>query len=280
MNILYCGDAKIEEGLLLSVLSITKQIKEELHIYVLTAQFDYGEKHYGRVSDSVVSYVDALVKRNGRDCFVRCFDISSHFLAELPDKNMGTRFTPCCMLRLFADLVPEIPQKILYLDNDVVCRRDFSSFYSQDITNYEFVGVLDYYGSWFFRKKWYKRDYCNSGVLLLNMEKIRQTNLFGKCRRACAEKNMFMPDQSALNQLAVAKGIDKRRYNDQRRLRHDTVLQHFTTTFRFFPWFHTVTVKPWQIDKIHDVLGLHEYDELLNEFLDLKCEMNQEEFCL
>ncbi len=279
MNILYCGDAKIEEGLLLSVLSITKQIREELHVYVLTAQFDYEGKHYDRISDSAVCYMDELVKKKSKDSFVRCFDASSLFLAELPDKNMGTRFTPCCMLRLFADLVPEIPGKILYLDNDVVCRKDFTQFYSQDITNYEFVGVLDYYGSWFFRKKWYKRDYCNSGVLLLNMEKIRQTNLFGKCRRACTKKNMFMPDQSALNHLAVAKGIDKRRYNDQRRLRNDTVLQHFTTTFRFFPWFHTVTVKPWQIDKIHDVLGLHEYDELLDEFLVLKSEMNQEELC-
>jgi lipopolysaccharide biosynthesis glycosyltransferase len=227
----------------------------------------------------MISYLDALVKKNGEGSFVSCFDVSKQFLEELPDKNMGTRFTPCCMLRLFADLLTEIPDKILYLDTDVICRRDFTPFYSQDITNFEFVGVLDYYGSWFFRKKWYKRDYCNSGVLLFNMEKIRQTNLFGKCRKACMEKNMFMPDQSALNNLAVAKGIDKRKYNDQRRLRNDTVLQHFTTTFRFFPWFHTVTVKPWQIDKMHTVLKLHEYDALLDEFIIRKTDMNQEELC-
>ena len=280
MNILFCGDKKIEEGLLLSILSITKQVWEELHIYVLTAQFDYEGKRYDRVSESAVSFLDTLVKQKRTENSVECFDISSHFLAELPDKNMGTRFTPCCMLRLFADLVPQLPDKILYLDNDVICRRDFTPFYSQDITNSEFVGVLDYYGSWFFRKKWYKRDYCNSGVLLLNLKKIRQTNLFGKCRKACIEKNMFMPDQSALNKLAVAKGIDERRYNDQRRLREDTVLQHFTTTFRFSPWFHTVTVKPWQIEDMHRVLRLHEYDELLDEFVVLKRKMNQEELSL
>ena len=280
MNILFCGDSKIEEGLLLSILSITKQITEELHIYVLTAKFEYEGKCYDRVSESGIVFLDTLVKQKRKENAVECFDVSEAFLAELPDKNMKTRFTPCCMLRLFADLVPKIPDKILYLDNDVVCRRDFTAFYSQDITNFEFVGVLDYYGSWFFRKKWYKRDYCNSGVLLLNMKKIRQTDLFGKCRKACIEKNMFMPDQSALNKLAVAKGIDKRRYNDQRRIHEDTVLQHFTTTFRFFPWFHTVTVKPWQMEDMHKVLKLHEYDELLDEFVVLKRKMNQEEFSL
>ncbi len=36
---------------------------------------------------------------------------------------MKTRFTPCCMLRLFADEILELPDKILYLDNDVICRK-------------------------------------------------------------------------------------------------------------------------------------------------------------
>ena len=84
---------------------------------------------------------------------------------------------------------------------------------------------------------------------------------------------MFMPDQSALNKLAVKKRILPRRYNDQRKLHDDTVIQHFSTTFRFFPWIYTVTVKPWQIDEVHDTLKLHEYDDLLEEYSSLKEEM-------
>lgn len=34
---------------------------------------------------------------------------------------MGTRFTPCCMLRLYADRIPELPDRLLYLDTDVLC---------------------------------------------------------------------------------------------------------------------------------------------------------------
>ena len=38
MNILYCGDRGIEDGLIISILSLLKNVKEELNIYVLTAE--------------------------------------------------------------------------------------------------------------------------------------------------------------------------------------------------------------------------------------------------
>jgi hypothetical protein len=95
---------------------------------------------------------------------------------------------------------------------------------------------------------------------------IRKTGLLLKCRRLCAEKKMFMPDQSALNKLAIAKKVLPRHFNEQRKLQKGTVLQHFSTTFRLFPWFHAVTVKPWEIEKVHSHLKLHEYDELYDEY--------------
>ena len=36
MNILYCGDKKVLDGLIISVLSLAKQTKEPLNIFVLT----------------------------------------------------------------------------------------------------------------------------------------------------------------------------------------------------------------------------------------------------
>ena len=79
-----------------------------------------------------------------------------------------------------------------------------------------------------------------------------------------------MPDQSALNKLATAKRLEARRYNEQRKLREDTVFQHFTTGFRFFPVFHVLTVKPWQFDRVHEKLKLHEYDDLFAEYKQLR----------
>ena len=82
-------------------------------------------------------------------------------------------------------------------------------------------------------------------------------------------KKMFMPDQSAINKLSTYKKIQPRRYNEQRKLHENTVLQHFTTSFRFFPWLRTLTVKPWQIDRVHSELKLFEYDDLLDEYASL-----------
>jgi len=275
MNILYCGNDKIEDGLLISILSLIKSVKEPLHIYVLTMRLIVEEKVYLPVSDSFTAYLDSLVKKTNPDNFVVLIDTAELFYSEMPTANLNTRFTPYCMLRLFADEVLELPDKILYLDNDVVCRKSCGEFYHQDISDFEFAGVLDYYGRWFFRKNILRSDYMNSGVLLMNLQMIRKTGLLQKCRQLCAAKKMFMPDQSALNRLAVSKKAQPRRFNEQRKLQGDTVLQHFTTSFRFIPWIHTITVKPWQIDKMHNQLKLYEYDELFAEYRHLLSEINE-----
>lgn len=266
MNILYCGDRNIEDGLIISVLSLLKNVQEELKIYVLTMEFNNRQKEYKGVPNLIINTLDEKVKEKNPQSFVKKIDITNLFEKELPIKNIETRFTPYCMLRLFTDEIEEIPDKILYLDTDVICRKDCTEFYNQDISNYELVGVLDHYGKWFFKNNIFKMDYINSGVLLLNIKKIKETNLFKKCRDKCREYEMFMPDQSAINKISKYKKLVPRKYNEQRKLHKDTVFQHFTTSFRFTPWFHTLTIKPWQIDRVHKELKITEYDDIFEEY--------------
>ncbi|MBQ9167544.1 MAG: hypothetical protein IJX67_03930 [Oscillospiraceae bacterium] len=266
MNILYCGDRNIGDGLMLSLLSLLKHTEEPLHIYVLTMGYQDGSTAVEPLPQPLIDQIALRLKSKNPENTISLLDVSDLFALEPPTANLATRFTPCCMLRLYADMLPQLPEKLLYLDNDVICRKDFRDFYHQDMGEYELAGVLDHYGKWFFRRSPFYMDYLNSGVLLLNMKQIRQTQLFRQCRRRCAEKEMFMPDQSAINKLAVRKKLLPRRFNEQRKLHDNTVFQHFTTSFRFFPWFHAVSVKPWQIDRMHQVLKLHEYDDLLAEY--------------
>lgn len=266
MNILYCGDNNIEKGLIISVISLLQNCIEQLNIYVLTIDIDEGCINYKPVSSEVISYLNQEVKLYNPLNSIELINITKQFKLCMPLANMKTRFTPCCMLRLYADLIDELPDKILYLDNDVICREDIYEFYSRDISECELIGVLDYYGSWIFRNDLLRRDYINSGVLLMNLDKIRETGLFDKCRKLCRDKKMFMPDQSSINKLSVYKQFADRRYNEQRKLHSNTVMQHFTTSFRLFPWIHMVRVKPWQIDKMHEVLQLYEYDNILEEY--------------
>ena len=41
------------------------------------------------------------------------------------------------MLRLYSDEIAQMPDKILYLDNDVICRRDPLEFYNQNMSEYD-----------------------------------------------------------------------------------------------------------------------------------------------
>ena len=146
MNLLYCGDKNIEQGLIISILSLIKNVKEEVNIYVLTVNLKYVDKTIEPVTDKVIEVLNNIVKEKNSKSNVKKIDITNMFEKEIPEVNMDTRFTPCCMLRLFADKIEEIPNKILYLDNDIVIRKDITEFYHQNIDQTEFAGVLDFYG--------------------------------------------------------------------------------------------------------------------------------------
>ena len=260
MNILYCGDANVCDGIFLSALSLAGQTQRALHVFILTA--DAG--NHAAIPASFAERLESALQNSHADSRVTCIDISRQFDDYLPLANMGTRFTPLCMLRLFADNVSEIPDRVLYMDADVMCRAPFDALYNLPRDAVEIAGVPDRYGKWFFGNI-FRHDYLNSGVLLLNMRRIRESGLFAACRTMCRDKKMFMPDQTALNMLAVKKKLP-RRYNEQGSIRGDTVLKHFTTFFRFLPFFHAVTIKQWDTDKLHNDLGITEFDAIINEY--------------
>ena len=266
MNLLYCGDANILDGLIISVLSILKHTKEPLHIYVLTMQYQTEQKTYKPMAKDNIKVLEDIIKKENKQSFIKLIDITNEVNACLPLANINTLFTPYCMFRLYADLIPEIPDKILYLDNDVVCLKNPLEFYEMDITDYEVVGVLDYYGSHVYKKNPLKREYLNSGVLLLNMRLIRKTGLFKKCRNLCQKNKMLLPDQSAINWYVKKKLIVDRIYNEQKEASEATVFRHFSTTFKFWPKVCTQTIKPWQIDSLHNILKIHSFDDILIEY--------------
>lgn len=270
ISIAYCGDQKMLDGLTISLLSIIKHVNEPLDVHVLTATIDTRYKALNKTLLAPIS--DILKQRNHGQ--LTLYDITDIFNSEYPTANSNTIFTPNCMLRLFLDEIPNIPNRMLYLDTDIICHRNFTDFFHQDLNGFEFAGALDYYGKWFFHHHltWSGLDYINSGMLLMNMCEIKKVHLLKQCRKLCTVHKMFLPDQGALNRLSIHKKIVSHKFNDQRRLHKNTVFQHFTTSFRLYPTVHTLTVKPWEIKKVHHVLHLHEYDDILNEYLSIKNE--------
>lgn len=265
MNILYSGDENIIDGLLISILSLLKNTDRVLNIYVLTMKYETEEKSYNAMPESYIKYLDKLIKKKNKKNFIELHDITKEVNKYMPTANVNTRFTPYCMLRLYADLLDFMPEKILYLDNDIVFLKNPDELYDLDIDKYQLAGVLDYYGSKVLRRG-IKKDYLNSGVLLLNMSRIKKSKLFEKARKMCKYLKMLMPDQTALNHYCRKRKIIDRKYNEQHEIKDDTVIRHFTTTFKVWPEIKTQTIKPWNIEELHNTLKCHEFDDVLDDY--------------
>ena len=270
MNILYCGDEGIKRGILVSILSILKHNKEAIHFYILTINYEDTKPF----PEKTAKFLDKLVKKTNSKSFVKLIDATEIFIKDLPKKNMGSYFTPCSMLRLYIDKVPEIAglDRVLYLDYDVVCRGDLREFYDMDLIGVEASGVLDIYGRHFYHYHGiFNQDYMNSGVMLFNVAECVKNGVFAKAVEFCKKRKMMLADQAALNKSIMKRKLVARKYNEQsERPKTDTNLQHFSNNFKFFPYFRVQKVKPFEVDKIHEVLKITEYDDILEEYDKLK----------
>ena len=268
MNILYCGDQGIKDGLLVSILSLIKHVKEPLNIYILTIDYQNSKP----ITAKTTKLLDELVKKQNKNSFVKTIDGTEAFKKRLPKANMKSYFTPCSMLRLYLDEIKELPKdRLLYLDYDVVCRQDPADFYHTNLENIEAAGVLDIYGKHFYRYNFPKRDYMNSGVLLFNMAECEKSQIFTRAVQLCQKRRMMLADQAALNKVIKKRKLMPRKFNEQQdHPKEDTVFHHFSNNFKFWPIFHVQKVKPFEVEKIHKTLKIHEYDDILDEYQKLK----------
>lgn len=273
MNILFCGNRYVFDGILIAVLSIIKHYKGALNIYLMTANLQDMREDYRPVCWQQARLLEDVAACACADSRVRLYDMTMTVREDMNRwVNKESVYTPYAMLRLYADRLPV--DKLLYLDADVIACGDIKPLYDTDIERYEVAGVRDFLGKWFIG-----HNYMNTGVLLLNMGKCRKNRLFERARQMCRDRKMAFPDQTALNRLCSAKLFLPCRYNEQKRYRPGTVIQHFCKSLRIFPYIHTVNVKPWEIDRLHRVYRIHVHDEVLEKYKRIKnavCGMGDE----
>ena len=268
--IIYAGNKGAFDGIMISVLSLAKHSSQALDIYILTMDLTEQKDVFLPMTEKHRNFLEAICKEQNEESRVTLLDVGELYKSTLINSpNAQTSYTPYTFLRLFIDKL-NLPDKVLYLDADTVINGDIVPLYNTDISEYEFGGVLDYYGKVFMGRK-----YVNAGVLLLNLEKIRETSLFERVIEILNKKKVFLPDQTALNKLVGKKLILQRKYNEQKHFRDDTVIQHFTKTIIWLPFFHTRNIKPWHVDDVKKRLT-HKYDDILNLYLEKKSQFEKE----
>ncbi|MGN1300728.1 MAG: glycosyltransferase [Clostridia bacterium] len=267
INLLLSGNYKVFDGALSELISIINKTKETINCYILTMDVSRIKSDYISMSDEQIKFLNKVVKSKNLDNKVTKIDVTDLYEKEFGHgKNENAYCTPYTLLRLMADLIPEIPDKILYLDIDMMAAKDISELYNIDISEYEYAAVREKYGS-----KIIRPDYINAGMLLMNMNKIKETGLLKKARELIKKRKLLFADQDAIFWSTSKKLLLPRKYNEQSKFnRKDTVICHFCKRLMLLPYPHTENFKQWQVDDIHRELKCYAFDEDLTEYIKLK----------
>ncbi len=274
INVLFSGNEKVFDGVLTCILSILKRTdtKEPFRFYVYTMDATRVMPEYTPISDPMIEFLDGIVKEYNVENSMVKVDVTELYEKEFAYcPNEQAYCSPYTLLRLFADIVPDMPDKLLYLDVDILFNRDIRLLYDIDITEYEYAAARDHYGKYLLNP-----NYINAGVLLFNMKKIRETGLLEKSRKLIKEKKLVFADQSAVYRSTTKKKMLPQRFNDQKFLHKHTVVRHFSKRLFYLPYPHTDNIKQWRVSDIHRVFGYYVFDDILYEYIYLKNKYERE----
>lgn len=197
MNLLMAGNNAVYTGIELCIYSLLTHNKG-VNIYIMTMDIEVDDEFGNHLKhDSIgeweqkklrkiISYLD----HTSNITFIDIKDLYDKYLAGNP--NEGSPFTPYAGLRLLADVALPQLNHILYLDCDTAICGDIKTMYREYLKkNYEYCAYSC-------------RDACNgigemvSGVLLLNLEKIRRTKFLERARKNVWKNKYKYYDQMAL----------------------------------------------------------------------------------
>lgn len=269
INLLLCGNNRVFDGALSELISITNKTKEAINCYIFTMDLTRVKLEYRAITDNQINFLNKVVKNKNIQNKVQKVDVTEIYEKEFGyGKNETAYCTPYTLLRLLVDLVPNMPDKLLYLDIDMMAAKDISELYNIDIAEYEYAAVKEKYGS-----KIIKWDYINAGMLLLNMTKIKETKLFEKAREMLRTRKLLFADQDALYWNTTKKLLLPKKFNNQFSFNNkNTVICHFSKRMLWFPYPRTENYKQWQVEEVHNILKCHAFDKDLDEYLELKKE--------
>ncbi len=155
-------------------------------------------------------------------------NIDNKLLNKLNEKNAQKSIWPKIVYAKF--FIPEFDvskkiKKAIYLDCDIIVKKDIKSLYDIDLENYIIGAVtedliynnkiykLEHYNS--YRKKEIKNIkkitnnkqhiYFNSGVMLIDMEKWRKEKITEKAVKIASIIKNYFPDQTVLNAVLSGK---------------------------------------------------------------------------
>jgi len=195
MNILYCIDETKKDYsrfMWVSMLSLLENNKDEdICIYVITTKLEEENK---KELERIVALYNKTIK------FSNNSEIIPKKIKDILYK--GGHWPIAVYYRLFFNnCFPEINDRLLYFDCDTIINKNLSEFYNVDFWENIIAWQLDLPLNRYFHKElWLEVDsYINSWVLLFNVPKFIEINLFEKIEYANKNYTITETDQDYIN---------------------------------------------------------------------------------
>ncbi len=198
-------------------------------------------------------------------------------IVDVPDtgkydylRKPGFAVTPTAIFKFeLPSLLPDL-DRVLYMDGDIIIQKDLSEVYSTDLTGCYAGVVKDYRGMTLhgdFRKRLdiNHTAYFNSGVMLLNLVKLREDDMTQHLLYYRANSNNFYMDQDALNVVFAEK------------VKYLSYLYNMqTTSWRFFPIsdltrFYGLPLVNDRYELVHQAAVVHYTAEKPWNYFDVCC---------
>lgn len=205
INVVYGANNKYAQYLCITLNSLIENTSEEntYNIYILETD----------ISDQNKEYLLQLKKnkKNINIIFLNTNEIFEKYGSEKLFCHLY--FTKEMYLRIFIPQILSDAKKAIYIDVDTMVHADVAEFFGIDLGDYYLAASRDfntivnvkYYDS---VKKYFQEilkfddmtTYFNSGVLLMNLEKLREINVVEKTYELLDKyKELLYPDQDILN---------------------------------------------------------------------------------
>lgn len=258
LSIVYCADENYIQHVAVSIKSLLKVAKNILQyeVYLLA----------NNISESAICNLKKMLEESNFSYHVICIDNLENILPKNIDLG---KLGITAYLRLFlAEFLPTFIDKVLYLDCDTVIMQDLSFLKEYSMGDLSVCGIEDTMPPEIKEQTCMRSNdsYINSGVLLINLKKWRDTNITEHFLEFINKFNGKVPflDQGVINGVLRDHGILPLAYNvhtpiyaihkysdllrffslnsyysqgEVKQAKKHPVILHFTALFVDRPWF-------------------------------------------
>lgn len=195
MNILFACDNNYAKYLLVAMSSIIKSRDKNresypIDFYVLSSN----------ISQESINYIEDFLKN--RNAKIHFITVNNSDFEDFPIYIDYLSVATYSRLRT-ADYLPKNLDKIIYLDTDILVNDSLLPLWNTNLDDFPIAACEDP----FIEQSEYKKTigimdshkYFNAGVLLINLEKWRELDIFNSSLSAIKKSNLKYQDQDILN---------------------------------------------------------------------------------